>query len=1122
MKCPRCEHENPAGMKFCGRCAAPLMAACAACGAVNPPANRFCGQCAAPLSPDSRAKLAGPDSYTPKHLAEKILTSKSALEGERKQVTVLLADLKGSMELLADRDPEDARQLLDPVLEHMMEAVHRYEGTVNQVMGDGIMALFGAPLAHEDHAVRACYAALRMHEAVGRYAEDLRRRQGVDVQIRVGLNSGEVVVRTIGSDLHMDYTAVGQTTHLAARMEQLARPGTTLITPATLQLVENLIEVQSLGPTPIRGLTEPVEVHELLRVGRARTRLQAAAARGLTRFVGRDAEMRQLQRAAEEARAGHGQIVAVVGEPGVGKSRLYWELTRSHRVRDWLVLESGSVSYGKATPYLPLVELLKAYFRVEGRDEPRTIKEKVTGKLLALDRALEPDLTPLLSLLDAPVDDESWSTVDPRQRRRRTLDAGRRLLLRESQVQPLVLIFEDLHWIDTETQAFLDGVVDSMAGARILLLTNYRTEYQPAWGQKTYYRQIRLDTLHDDNVDQLFDALLGADPSIAPLRQILLMRTEGNPLFLEESVRTLVETRTLLGEPGAYRLAGLVTGVEIPATVQSLLAARIDRLPAEDKRLLQIASAIGKDVPVPLLAHIVDLPEGDLQQGLGRLQAAELLYQTQLFPDLEYTFKHALTHEVAYQSLLRSSRQGYHRRIARALEEHSPAIVETQSELIAHHYTEAGLSVEALPHWHRAGTRAAQRSASVEAIEYLTKGLHALQNAPDSPGRLRQELDLQLALGPMLMITRGYGAPEVVRAYARARELCRSVGPGPELFTALHGLWLYSWLKGDIPAVLDAAPQLLDLAERLGEAGLRVVAQAVVGEVATYLGRFAEARSHMERGLALYDPRQHRALAYRYGGYDPGMACRAIGAHALWYLGYPDQALAWSQEAIALGRDLAHPPTLAFALGHAGILHYHRREDRRTLALAEEAIALSAEHGIEFWEVFAELLVGWALARQGRGPEGIERIQRGLARYRVVGGELESPLWLAMAADAACVVGRLEEGLAAVAEGLDLAATMGVRFEEAELHRLHGELLLAQGGDADKDGERALRRALEIAAGQQARSVVLRVAISLARLPGREEAKLARQTLAESYQWFTEGFDTADLREARLQLEEPP
>ena len=431
MQCPRCQTENPPQAKFCLECASPLARTCANCGTQLPPTAKFCLECAHPVTgpgpTPSQPRFVSPQAYTPKHLAEKILTSRAALEGERKQVTVLFADLKGSMELLADRDPEEARKLLDPVLEHMMEAVHRYEGTVNQVMGDGIMALFGAPLAHEDHAVRACYAALRMQEEVRRHAEGVQRVEGIPLRIRVGLNSGEVVVRAIGSDLHMDYTAVGQTAHLAARMEQMAVPGSILIAEETLRLAEGYVQVKSLGPMPVKGLDAPVEVFEVLGAATVRSRLQAAAARGLTRFVGRDREVEHLREAMDRARAGQGQVVAIVGEAGVGKSRLVWEVTHSHRTEGWLILESGSVSYGKATAYLPVIDLLKAYCQIESRDDPRKIREKVTGKLFALDEALMPALPAFLALLDVPVDDAAWRTLDPAQRRRLTLDAVTRL-----------------------------------------------------------------------------------------------------------------------------------------------------------------------------------------------------------------------------------------------------------------------------------------------------------------------------------------------------------------------------------------------------------------------------------------------------------------------------------------------------------------------------------------------------------------------------------------------------------------------------------------------------------------------------------------------------------------------
>ena len=670
MQCSKCRHVNQVGAKFCEECGTALSRVCTACRTQISAKAKFCPECAQPTGllqeADATKRFGKPEDYTPEHLLTKIRRSKAALEGERKQVTVLFADLKGSMELLADRDPEEVRKFLDPLLQLMMESVHRYEGTVNQVMGDGVMALFGAPIAHEDHAVRACYAALRMQEATKRYAEEARRVHGVNLQIRAGLNAGEVLVRTIAGDLHMDYTAVGQTTHLAARMEQLASPGSILLPQTMLDLVEGYVAVKSLGLVPVKGLAQAVEVFEITGPGPARTRLQASARRGLTRFVGRDGELEQLHRAQQLTAGGHGQIVALVGEAGVGKSRLVYEFAQSHRMEGWLLLESASVSYGKATSYLPIIELLKRYFKIHDHDDARAIREKVTGKLLTLDESLRPLLPALLAFLDVPIEDAEWQRGDSVARRRRMLDAVRQLVLREARVQPVVLVFEDLHWIDSETQALLDGLGESLASARLMLLVNYRPEYRPSWSSKTYYSRLRLDALPPESAGEMLDSLLGNAAALDPLKALLVRR--GNPFFLEETVRTLVETKVLVGERGQYQVTRPIQTIQVPPTVQTMLAARIDRLASEDKRLLQTAAVVGKDVPWALLLAIAGESEDNLRRGLDRLQAAEFLYQTGLFPELEYSFKHALTHEVTYNGLLRERRRDLHAHIVAAIE----------------------------------------------------------------------------------------------------------------------------------------------------------------------------------------------------------------------------------------------------------------------------------------------------------------------------------------------------------------------------------------------------------------------------------------------------------------------
>ena len=568
-------------------------------------------------------------------------------------------------------------------------------------------------------------------------------------------------MRSIGSDLHMDYTAVGQTTHLAARMEQMAMPGSILITADVLRLAEGYVQVDPLGPVPIKGLPEPAEVYEVTGAGPVRTRLQASAARGLTRFVGRQHELDTLRQALEQAGSGHGQVVAVIGEPGVGKSRLFWEFTQSHRIQGWLRLESGSVSYGKATPYLPVIDLLKAYCQIEGRDDTRRMREKLTGKLLTLDEALKPTLPALLALLDVPVEDPAWHALDPVQRRHLTLEAVKRVLLRESQVQPLLLVFEDLHWIDAETQALLDSLIESLPSAHLLLLVNYRPEYRHSWGSKTYYTQLRLDPLPLASAEELLQTLVGEDPALQPLTRLLIARTEGNPFFLEESVRTLVETQVLVGKRGAYRLTQALPRMQVPATVQAVLAARIDRLAPEDKRLLQTASVVGMEVPFSLLHAIAELPDGALHVGLAHLQAAEFLYETRLFPELEYTFKHALTHEVAYGSLLQERRRTLHARIAEVIESCDPDRLGEHIDRLAHHAFRGEVWDKAVGYFRQAGAKAAARSALHEVVACFEQALAALKHLPESRATQEQAIDLRFALRNPLW------APRRIQAGAR-------------------------------------------------------------------------------------------------------------------------------------------------------------------------------------------------------------------------------------------------------------------------------------------------------------------------------------------------------------------
>ena len=880
------------------------------------------------------------------------------------------------MELLADRDPEEARQLLDPVLERMIEAVHRYEGTVNQVMGDGIMALFGAPIAHEDHAVRACYAALRMQETVTRYGDEMQRSHGVPVQIRVGLNSGAVVVRAIDSSLHMDYTAVGQTTHLAARMEQMAKPGSVLTTGETLRLAEGFVQVKALGPVAVKGLADPVEVFELVGAASTRTRLQAFAARGLTRFVGRQAEFEALRQALERAGTSHGQVVAVIGEPGVGKTRLVYEFTRSHHTHDWLVLESSSVSYGKATAYLPVRDLLKAYFQIDDRDDGRKIREKLTGKLLTLDAALGPTLPAFLTLLDVPVEDRHWQDLDPAQRRQRTLEAIKGLLLRESQVQPLLLVFENLHWIDAETQAVLDSLIESLPTARLLLLVNYRPEYQHGWGNKTYYTQLRLDPLPPASAEELLQALLGDDPSLVPLKRLLIERTEGNPFFLEESVRALVETGVLVGERGAYRLAKPLESLQVPATVQAVLAARIDRLPPEEKRLLQTAAVIGTEVPFALLQAIGELSEEELRRGLGHLQAAEFLYETSLFPELEYTFKHALTHEVAYGSLLQERRRALHARIVEASERLYADRLTEQAERLAQHAFRGEVWDKAVAYCRQAGTKALARSALREVVACFEQALAALTHLPESRATQEQAIDLRFDLRNALW---ALGEIRQMLDYLReAATLAEALDDQPRLGRVSAYMCRYFREMGDHDGAVESGQHALAVAETLGDFALQVMAHHYLGVAYHALGDHRRAmgllRSNVE-SLAGDLLRERFGLAGL-----PAVLSRAWLVRCLAELGAFPEGIAHAEEAVRIAEAVDHPNSLIHAYLGVGFLSLRQRDLSRAIPVLERCLDLCRVYNILLWfpETAAALGCAYALCRPCR---------RGLAAAGAGGAE---------------------------------------------------------------------------------------------------------------------------------------
>jgi class 3 adenylate cyclase/tetratricopeptide (TPR) repeat protein len=1040
-----------------------------------------------------------PVAAIPTHLAEKILTAKPILEGERKQVTVLFADLKDSTELIRGLDPEAAQQLLDPAIHIMMDAVHRFEGTVNQVLGDGIMALFGAPIAHEDYALRAGYAALAMQAAMRAYTEEVRRTQGLELRMRVGLNSGEVVVRAIGNDLHMDYSAVGETTVLAARMEQTATPGSIRLTPATLRLVEGLVHVHSLGPVPVKGLVEPVEVFELIGASGVRRRLQAAAARGLTRFVGRDQELVAMQQTLEQASAGHGQVVALVGEAGVGKSRLVYECMHSHRTHGWRVLESASVSYGKATPYFPVIDLLRRYGHVDDGDDLRTIRAKVTGQVLTLDAALQDTVPALLALLDALPDDSPFLQLDPPQRRQRTLTALKRVLLRESQVQPLLLVFEDLHWIDTETQALLDSLVESLPTARLLLLVNYRPEYQHGWGSKTYYAQLRLDPLPPGSADAFLHALLGDDPSLAPLKQLLIERTGGNPFFLEESVRTLVETGVLVGEPGAYCLVQVLPTIQVPATVHAVLAARIDRLPLEEKHLLQTAAVIGTEVPLTLLQAIAELPEAALHRGLTHLQAAEFLYETRLFPEHAYTFKHALTHEVAYGGLLQERRRVLHARIVEALERLTPDRLAEQVEHLAHHALRGEVWDQALAYCWQAGEKAMARSAHREAKGYFEQALSVLEHLPEQRGTLEQAIDLRLALRSALSPSGDLGR---VLAYLREAEALAAALDDPHRQGQVSAfLANYFYIMGAYDQAIAAGQRALALATTSGEVVLQAVANLYLGFAYWLQGDYHRAIDCLQQTVASLDGER---LHERFGLPNlPAVVSRATLAACYAELGIFAEGISCGEEGLRIAEAVDRPGSLMVASWGVGLLALRHGDLSRALPLLEQAIGICQEADLPVWFPRMAVALGAAYMLGGRVANAVPLLTHAMEQTTAPETVAYQALCSLSLGEAQMLAGRLEEAHALAERALALARGHQERGNQAYALRLLGDLAARRDPLDAEQAEARYQQALTLTDELGMRPLQAHCHLSLGTLYGqvgrREQARTELSTAIELY-----------------------
>jgi class 3 adenylate cyclase len=1044
------------------------------------------------------------------------LTENGQLDGERKTVTALFADIKGSMELMEDLDPEEARAIVDPALKLMIDAVHRYGGYIVQSTGDGIFALFGAPVAHEDHPQRALYAALRLQEQLSRYSSELRSQGRLPLQARVGLNTEEVVVRSLKtSEVHTEYTPIGHSTSLAARMQALAPIGSIAATDTTRKLCEGYFTFKSLGPTVVKGVSEAVNVYEVTGLGPLRTRLQRAAALGLTKFVGRERELTAMKEALDPARGGHGQIVAVIGDPGVGKSRLFYEF-RAVAQSGCLVLDAPSVSYGKASAYLPVIELLKKYFEIAAGDDERRRREKVAGKIMILDRALEDALPYLYALLEIEEPSDPLGQIDAQLKRRRRLEAIKRILLGESLNQPLILIFEDLHWIDGETQALLNLLADGIANTRVLMLVNYRPEYRHEWGSKTYYTQLRLDPLGVESAAQMLTALLGEDAELAALKRLISDKTEGNPFFIEEMVLALFEQGVLVRN-GFVKVARPLSDARIPPTVRDLLASRIDRLPADDKGLLQTLAVLGKDFSRALIGEVVTHSETELERMLSDLQLAEFIYEQPAFPEVEYTFKHALTQEVAYNSMLRESRRALHDRVGAALEALHRGQLSDHYDDLAHHFRRSDNAAKAVEYLRLAGQQAARRSSLREAVAYLREAIDRVKLLPFENERDRAELAVQFALGSALS-AESWGAPEKVRAFARVSDLASRIGAGAEVFPALWHLAEAYIVQEKVARASVLAQQCLGLAKAANDRQMLLGGHYVVGEVNLWSGNLPEARSRVIRAMEFYDRAADENLILYYGIDLFVLSCIVL-AYAEAPMGRCDRALELCRDAQARAAELSHPLSKAFSLLAIAHVHQMCREPVRAEAAARELSTMSQERGFSEILGWADWIIGWAMVEQHHGEQ--EMMLEAMKFHESIGGTVATPLRRGVLAEGYAKNGRLDDAQNEWRRAIDAAEQTGGHLFDAELCRIGGQIALLSDPLHPLAAERKFREAIAVAQRQEARLWELRATVSLGRLLHNTNRRdEARTMLSEVYNWFTEGFELPDLKEAKELLEE--
>ena len=1112
MRCSSCDADNPETAKFCSSCGAALPLPCGRCGQPNRAGSRFCNQCGSALT------APGSQSHPSGIAIGRSADSGFVPEGERKLVTAVFIDIINSTGLEQDLDPEEARAIVDPALQLMIDSVRRYDGYVVQSTGDGIFALFGAPVAHEDHPQRSLYAALRLQDGIRRLGERLRTEGRAPLQIRAGVNTGEVVVRPIRTgEQHTEYTPIGHTVNLASRMQSLAGAGAIVISDSTRNLVEGYFKLRALGSARLKGISDSVPIYEVEGLGPLRTRLERSAGRGLAKFVGRSQEKQRLRAAAELARSGLGQLVAVAAEPGVGKSRLFLEF-KAAAEDDWTVLEAFSVSHGKGSSYLPVIELLHSYFGITKGDDQATRSAKVAGRVAEFGSSLDASLPYLQTLLEIDADKERLAGMDPQLRRSRTLQAVVHLLLAEAGRKPLMLILEDLHWLDDESQALIDLLVESMAGSQLLLLLNFRPEYQVPWGDKAYVQQLRLDALTYGNADEMLTAMLGESKGLLPLKQLIIETTGGTPFFMEETVQALFDEGALTRSKGLVELVKPLASLRIPPTVQTILAARIDRLRHEEKTLLQILAVLGREFVLSLARAVAGRSEEDLERLFGNLQLGEFVYEQPSISDAEYIFKHALTQEVAYNSILIDRRKQLHEDAGRAIEELYPSSLEDHFADLAHHYSRSANRAKAVKYLSLAGTQAMARGALHQAVRDLETALAQLKFFPEDQTRDQMELQILTGLGTAYIAVRGYAAPQVGPTFHRVRQLCERIGGPQERFAAVWGNFAWRIVRGEMDLSLELANEAIDHAKTLDDPGVWMEALFLMGVTLYYRGDFVGARQQYETALARYDddPERTRAWALRVGEHA-GVTHRCYLALTLWHLGLADQALEVNREMLALARSIDHPFSLAYALHHTSWLFQYMRLPSEVLATGGEQIRFAADQGFPLFRATGLIYEAGGLLLRGRAAQSLPGLLDGLNTYRATGAALALPYYLGLLGTALIESGPASDAEAALDKALAVAGESRDLCHEAELHRLKGEL--AARHDGNDAAEASFHKSIEIAQRQQSKAFELRATTSLARLYQRTNRRNEAQVkLGAVLASFTEGLATPDLQDARATL----